>query len=303
MSTEFKNFGLYGREESTISPEFIHLVSIDSSCRKHNWVIKPHFHSRLYQFFFIESGAGVLIVNEKARQFSGINLIIMPENTLHGFQFSEDIVGYTLSVSSAIIDRLAEQDRELLLQLNRARLVDLNSNADAFDYLMISIRSMTRELARQEEKVHLFVEALVQLLLIKVFRLRAEIAKEYAGSSRELAYYKDFMRTIKQAVPTNRSIEEFTKAVGISKTHLNRVCQTITGESTKQVIGRYLTNEAMILLAHSELTISQIAHQLEFKDVSYFCRFFRKQAGIPPARFRDQNLNPNKSDHSVALTY
>lgn len=303
MSSEFKNFGLYGREFSTVSREFIHLVSIDSSCRKHDWVIKPHFHSRLYQFFVIESGSGTFIFGEKARNFAGRTLIVVPENSVHGFQFSDDIQGYTLSVSSDVIDRLREQDHELLFGINKLRLVNLNDNHDEFGFLMATINSLARELSRCEEKVALFVETLVQLFLIKIFRLHREVAREYVGSSRELAYYKEFMRTVKQGVPTNRSIDDFTKVIGISKTHLNRVCQTVTGESTKQVIGRYLANEAMILLAHSELTISEIAHQLDFKDVSYFCRFFKKQAGIPPARFRDENLNPDKSEHSVALNY
>lgn len=299
MTSEFKNFGLYGREESTVSPEFIHLVSIDSSCRKHNWLIKPHFHSRLYQFFFIESGSGTFIFGEKARNFSGRTVIIAPENTLHGFQFNENIEGYTLSVSSDMIDRLGEQDRELLIGINKLRLVNLNDSREEFDFLMVTIKSLSRELARCEEKVALFVETLVQLLLIKIFRLHLEAAREYVGSSRDLTYYKEFVRTMRQGVPTNRSIEDFTKAIGISKTHLNRVCQTVTGESTKQVIGRYLANEAMILLTHSDLTISEIAHQLEFKDVSYFCRFFRKQAGIPPARYRTHNGHQN----AVSLNY
>jgi AraC family transcriptional activator of pobA len=123
------------------------------------------------------------------------------------------------------------------------------------------------------------------------------------SSTRELSYYKEFMKNIKADVPTNKSIEEYTKELGISKTHLNRVCQSIAGESTKQVIGRFLTNEAMILLAHTDLTISEIAHQLEFKDVSYFCRFFKKQALLSPAKYRDGNLNIEHNKNTVALHY
>ncbi|MEO0041519.1 MAG: Helix-turn-helix domain, partial [Bacteroidota bacterium] len=49
--------------------------------------------------------------------------------------------------------------------------------------------------------------------------------------------------------------------------------------------------------------ISEIAHQLEFKDVSYFCRFFKKQANTSPAKFKEDNLAVDKSVHSVALNY
>jgi AraC family transcriptional regulator, transcriptional activator of pobA len=303
MNTEIKNFGLYGREASTVAAEFIHLVSIDSSCRKHNWVIKPHFHSKLYQFFFIESGQGKFVFNEKTRHFSDKTLIIMPENNLHGFEFSEDTIGFTLSVSSHIVNKIIGLDKELAYEINRVRLINLNNNTLEFDSLMTTINSMQRELAQKEEKIELALEVLIGLLMIKIYRLRDKVGKEYIESSRELNYYMAFMKAVKNGVPTNKSIDDFTKTLGISKTHLNRVCQTIVGEPTKQVIANYLINEAMILLAHTDMTISEIAHQLDFKDVSYFCRFFKKQTNASPARFRYDNLNIEHVENMVTLNY
>jgi len=303
MKFEIKNFGLYGREGSTISADFLNLVAIDYSCRKYNWEIKPHFHSNLYQFFFIESGSGTLIINEKAKKFSGQNLIIMPENNLHVFQFSDDIKGFTLSVSSAIIDKITSHDKELLFEINRVRLLNMNNNCEEFNDAMDSIKRMNKELSLQADKEALFLETLLLLLLIKIFRMTIEPEKEYVASTRELAYYKDFMKIIKHEVPTNKSIDDFTKDLGISKTHLNRICQTIAGESTKQVISNYLINESMVLMTHTDMTISEIAYQLAFKDVSYFCRFYKKQTGISPAKFREKNYPLEQPQNLIALNY
>jgi AraC family transcriptional regulator, transcriptional activator of pobA len=303
MNTELKNFGLYGREASTVAPDFLNLVSIDSSCRKHNWQIKPHFHSKLYQFFFIESGSGICIFNEKSRRFSGMNIIIVPENNLHGFEFNEDIKGWTLSVSSQIMEKLTKNDKDIIFEFSKARVLNMNDDFEVFNDAMDSIRRMIKELTLQDVKTPQFLETLLYLLLIKIFRIKMEFEKDYIVSTRELVYYKEFMKNIKTKIPTNRNIDDYTKELGISKTHLNRVCQTIAGESTKQVIGRYLTNEAMVLLAHSELTISEIANQLEFKDVSYFCRFFKKQANASPAKYREENLNIEHSKNNIALNY
>lgn len=303
MTTELKNFGLYGKESSTILPDFLNLVSIDSSCRKHNWEIKPHFHSKLYQFFFIESGSGTCIFNEKSRKFSGMNIIIIPENNLHGFEFNEDIKGYTLSVSSQIMEKLTKNDSDILFEFSKMRLLKLNDNFEEFNDAMDSIRRMLKELSLNEAKTSQFLETLLYLLLIKIFRIKIDFEKDFIVSTRELVYYKEFIKNIKTIIPTNRSIEDFTKDLGISKTHLNRVCQTIAGDSTKQVISKYLTNEAMVLLAHSDLTISEIAHQLEFKDVSYFCRFFKNQANISPAKYRIDNINLENTKNTVALNY
>ncbi len=227
----------------------------------------------------------------------------MPENNLHGFEFSENTVGFTLSVSSHIINKILGSDKELAYEINRVRLINLNSNGTEFESIMTTIQSMVRELSVKEEKMDAALEILISLFIVKVYRLRDKVGKEYVGSSRELGYYKDFMKVIKNGVPTNKSIDEFTRTLGISKTHLNRVCQTIVGDSTKQVIANYLINEAMILLAHTDMTISEIAHQLDFKDVSYFCRFFKKQTNTSPARFRDDNMNLENLENTVTLNY
>jgi AraC family transcriptional activator of pobA len=305
MNNEFKNFGLYGREPWTVSSEFFHLVSIDSSCRKHNWIIKPHFHSKLYQFFLITSGSGTFIFNEKAKTFSGKQLIVIPDNNLHGFQFSEDILGYTLTVGSNLMDKITASDKQLAHELNQVRIIPLENHLEDFKDLAIIIQGMDKELLQQADKIRLSLESLTLLFAIKVFRISLKIGREktYISANKELTYYKSFLKKIKTAIPTNLSIDEFTKDLGISKTHLNRICQATVGKSTKQVISSYLMNEAMILLTHTNLTISEIAHQLEFKDVSYFCRFFKKQAGTSPAKFKEDNLFIDKSVNTVALNY
>jgi AraC family transcriptional regulator, transcriptional activator of pobA len=303
MKATIKNFGLYGRDESMVSADFVNLVSIDSSCRKHNWVIKPHFHGNLYQFFFIESGSGTFLFNEKSIHFSGINLLIIPENNLHGFKFSEDIKGYTLSVSSHIIDKIINSDKELLFQINRLRIINLNNNFEEFNDLMDSIRRMLKEFTLKAEKESQFLETLLLLLIIKMYRMTIETEKEFVPSSRKLSYFKEFIKMVKSEIPTNRNINDFTEAIGISKTHLNRVCQAIEGISTKEVISKYLINESMVLITHTDLTISEIAYQLEFKDVSYFCRFFKKQTGCSPAKYRSENQNIDNIPNLITLNY
>ncbi len=111
------------------------------------------------------------------------------------------------------------------------------------------------------------------------------------------------MKKIKLEIPTNKSIDEFAVSIGISKTHLNRVCQSVVGESTKQVINQFLIQESKILMLHTSQTISEIAFQLEFKDVSYFCRFFKKQTGISPSKFRESNPQIELDENKIALNY
>jgi AraC-like DNA-binding protein len=40
------------------------------------------------------------------------------------------------------------------------------------------------------------------------------------------------------------------------------------------------------------MPVTQIAHELGFRDPAYFSRFFRRHAGLPPARFRRKHGGP-----------
>jgi AraC-like DNA-binding protein len=49
--------------------------------------------------------------------------------------------------------------------------------------------------------------------------------------------------------------------------------------------------QAKRLLTNPNLTITEIAWQLNFTDNSYFTKFFRKIAGVSPEEFRKNILN------------
>lgn len=50
-------------------------------------------------------------------------------------------------------------------------------------------------------------------------------------------------------------------------------------------------NKSMELLQSTSLSISEIASRTGFGSVSYYIEKFRKQMGITPSQYRNQNLN------------
>ena len=75
----------------------------------------------------------------------------------------------------------------------------------------------------------------------------------------------------------------------ISPNYLNDTMREVTGQSASEVIQDRIILEAKAQLVQTELTVNQIAYQLQFHDSSYFCRFFRKHTGVSPQVFRETN--------------
>lgn len=83
-----------------------------------------------------------------------------------------------------------------------------------------------------------------------------------------------------------RTASEYAEILNVHINYLNRIIKEITGKSTSTLLYDRLLKEAIILLKHTNWTVSEIAFSLGFKDVSHFHHFFRKQTNDTPSRYR-----------------
>lgn len=74
----------------------------------------------------------------------------------------------------------------------------------------------------------------------------------------------------------------------ISACYLSRLYKKHFGISFSQYVSERKIALAKLLLRHSDLQISQIAFELAYNDVNYFCRLFKKITGITPTAYRAQ---------------
>jgi len=61
--------------------------------------------------------------------------------------------------------------------------------------------------------------------------------------------------------------------------------------SAGELIRNRVILEAKRLLINLNMTVAEIADSLNFKDNSYFARFFKKYTGSTPEEFRKNNIN------------
>lgn len=84
-----------------------------------------------------------------------------------------------------------------------------------------------------------------------------------------------------------RTASEFAKQLNIHVNHLNKALKDTLGKTTSQVIAERITQEAKILLQHTDLNISEIGFALGFTEATHFNNFFKKRTRISPSRFRN----------------
>ena len=82
------------------------------------------------------------------------------------------------------------------------------------------------------------------------------------------------------------SMAEHAAALGVTPTHLTRVCRTETGRTAAALLTERLVHAAHSLLAGTDAPAQDIARHLGFGSAAYFTRFMQQHTGAAPTALR-----------------
>ena len=86
------------------------------------------------------------------------------------------------------------------------------------------------------------------------------------------------------------SVGDFAGRLNISSRYLTDLLKVETGKTAIELIHIALINEAKNRLRKKDKTVSEIAFDLGFENMSYFSRLFKKETGMLPTAYKKQFL-------------
>lgn len=87
------------------------------------------------------------------------------------------------------------------------------------------------------------------------------------------------------------NVAQLADRLFLSPRYLSDILKQETGKTAMELIHIFLISEAKNHLRLNEKTVSEIAYELGFENVSYFTRLFKKQTGVKPLEFKKMSLN------------
>ncbi len=90
-------------------------------------------------------------------------------------------------------------------------------------------------------------------------------------------------------VESSCNIEEFSKALGMSRMQLHRKLKALTGLSASEFIRSQRLKLAAQLLKKSEINVSQVGYSVGFNDHAYFSKCFKEMYHCTPSEFAASN--------------
>lgn len=275
-------YALYGEQPARLLPETLHCESIPSRSRLHGWEIREHRHHHFLQILYICAGSGRAWLGHEQAALTAPCAVVVPAGVPHGFQFSEDIDGFVLTVVQASLAP------GVLAAFAQPVCHDLAAEGAPRDAVGAAVEMLVSAWAAPTQPWRLpAMQACLTLILAQLAAARVQAHTDSAVSAnRAYRHVERFRTLVEQHFREHLDLAHYAARLGITPTQLNRVCRTVLGHSALTAIQRRLLAEAERELAFTGLSVKEIALTLGFADAAYFSRFFVRHAGRTPTEYR-----------------
>jgi AraC family transcriptional regulator, transcriptional activator of pobA len=106
------------------------------------------------------------------------------------------------------------------------------------------------------------------------------------NSKRQMVLYRAFRGLLETHFRSNLTASGYADLLHVTQHHLNLVVGQISGRTTSDIIRTRNILEAKRHLTFSDRSVSEIAADLHFFDLSYFGKVFKSETGLSPLDFR-----------------
>lgn len=83
------------------------------------------------------------------------------------------------------------------------------------------------------------------------------------------------------------SLEEVSRATGLSPQYFSRFFKEQTGENFIDYLTRVRITEAKRLLRDQKMSVKEVCYEVGYNDPNYFSKIFKKVTGVSPSEFRE----------------
>lgn len=220
-------------------------------------------------------GQGRITVGGITRGYGAHNAIFIPAGMMHGFDLGAQSAGTTLFFGRDHGLELPEDPLHL-------RIREVGPQAE----LSAIIENIQRE--SESDRAGHDKAARHHLGLLTVWLERqADTSSDETprpDASRRLA--RAYSDLLEKEFRTGKSVGEFARDLGVTATHLTRVCNRTCGRSASDLLHDRLIFEARRMLAETRTPIQKVAQTLGFTSPAYFTRAFQHRTGKTPSAFR-----------------
>ncbi|MFS3064491.1 helix-turn-helix domain-containing protein [Bacteroides fragilis] len=225
--------------------------------------------------------------------------IYMASTLVHLLHKSEDAEGIMVEVDFyyilPIVNKVINVESQLFMRKNPC--VSLSGEQCAhFEYLLNNLWDRINAEDCQKENVqyqHLkleLIKSMGQTICYEILNMYfTNQPLQPLQQGKKDVVFQNFMLSLFRFYRKERDVSFYARMQHITPRYFSAIIKEKTGDSALQWIVRMVITEAKQLLEESDLSIKEIADQLNFPTQSFFGKYFKQYVGVSPKEYRNNH--------------
>ncbi|MCT8328724.1 AraC family transcriptional regulator [Albidovulum sediminis] len=223
--------------------------------------------------YWFTRGQGRITVGGITRGYGAHNAIFIPAGAMHGFEAGPQSYGTALFFGRG-------EDLGLPREPLHLRIRDAIPQAELSGILDHIQREIDAARPGHDRAARHY------LGLLSVWLERHAGAAEAGRSDAYHRLARRYSELLEHGYRSGQGVAGYARELGVTPTHLTRVCKKTCGRSASDLLHDRLIFEARRLLLETRLPVARVSEELGFTSPAYFTRAFQKRTGRTPSAFR-----------------
>lgn len=112
------------------------------------------------------------------------------------------------------------------------------------------------------------------------------LKKDSKKRTRQMEIFEKFVKLVTSHYKESRAVVFYADKIFITPKYLSCIIKEQDGRSVKEWIDDYVVAELKMRLRLTEETVHSIACDMNFADLSFLCKYFKRQTGMSPSDYR-----------------
>ena len=254
----------------------------------------PHKHD-FYHLLLFTKGGGSHLIDFQKFVIQPYQIYFMNPGQVHSWNFEGEVDGYVINFSTPFFQSFL-LNPDYIQQMSCFSDVLTNSVINLPENLQVEVHRIFERIIEESEMGNKLSLDMIKVLMVQLFIIIGRLGCDNTtlnGKSNNYCTLKKFLNLLEKNVNDLKFPRQYAELLYVTPNHLNALCQELLGKSAGEVIRDRVVLEAKRLMINLDLSISEIAYELNFRDNSYFSKFFKKYAGITPEQFRIATFDSN----------
>ena len=229
-----------------------------------------------------------LYANYPCRLKAGIFVLCLRgevEASINLTQFKVE-AGSFITILPGTIFQIHRMERDMHYAIKDSPVFKLKEEAqsllrDYFELLIKTYQFCVSQLNRS------LINHLFSGILMGVSIMYKDKTTDTSNLSKAEIISKNFTQLVMQNYTMQRSVAWYAKRLGITQAHLSSIIKQTTGKTCIEIITSMVIMDAKAQLKSTNLSIHDIAYTLNFTNMSFFGKYFKRYVGMSPQEYRN----------------